>query len=47
MRKFIKLQRMHNLNSPPLYNPVWRGDCSHSFTDGYVPVCWRRIFNSI
>jgi hypothetical protein len=27
---------MHDLISPPLYNPIWKVDRHHSFTDGYV-----------
>ena len=38
MGQFRKLQRMAELDNPPLYNPAAKGNCSHSFTGGYVSV---------
>jgi len=39
---------MPELDKPPLYNPVAKGNCSRSFTGRYVPILleilhtWRR-----
>jgi hypothetical protein len=44
-RKCGKLWRIHDLISPPLYNPVWKDHRSHSFSDGYVPNLLKIFFS--
>jgi hypothetical protein len=40
-----KLWRIHDLISPPLYNPIWKGNRPHSPTDGYVLTLFKKILS--